>query len=142
MGEITDFLYKYRSYLIDEETADKILYDQDAAEDFAMEALSKAYGGFTMLPLDDIDTDPFLLTEFYVIRTDADRSGIARRVYLTMLCIPEIAASRTLSALFAVFFAFFFTDEAELAIAAGLKAYSSASALCIDGMAEMPIPKP
>jgi predicted exporter len=68
MGEITDFLYKYRSYLIDEETADKILNDQDgaAAEDFAMEALSKAYGGFTMLPLDDIDTDPFLLTEYHL----------------------------------------------------------------------------
>ena len=66
MGEITDFLYKYRSYLIDEETADKILSDEDgtAAEDFAMEALSKAYGGFTMLPLDNIDTDPFLLTEY------------------------------------------------------------------------------
>ena len=68
MGEITDFLYKYRSYLIDEEIADKILSDEDgtAAEDFAMEALSKAYGGFTMLPLDDIDTDPFLLTEYHL----------------------------------------------------------------------------
>ena len=64
MGEITDFLYQYRSYLIDEKTADSILAADQGAKDFALEALSKAYGGFTMLPLDNIDTDPFLLTEY------------------------------------------------------------------------------
>ncbi len=66
MGEITDFLYKYRWNLIDEKTADKILNDESglAAQDFALEALSKAYGGFTMLPLDNLDSDPFLLTEY------------------------------------------------------------------------------
>ncbi len=82
MGEITDFLYKYRSYLIDEETADKILNDQNAAEDFAMEALSKAYGGFTMLPLDDIDTDPFLLTEYHLQNylTSLQNAGTAMSV--------------------------------------------------------------
>ena len=82
MGEITDFLYKYRSYLIDEETADKILNDQDAAEDFAIEALSKAYGGFTMLPLDDIDTDPFLLTEYHLQNylTSLQNAGTAMSV--------------------------------------------------------------
>ena len=82
MGEITGFLYKYRSYLIDEETADKILNDQDAAEDFAMEALSKAYGGFTMLPLDDIDTDPFLLTEYHLQNylTSLQNAGTAMSV--------------------------------------------------------------
>lgn len=63
MGEITDFLYKYRSFLIDEKTADAILASDEGAQDFALEALSKAYGGFTMLPLDNIDSDPFLLTE-------------------------------------------------------------------------------
>ena len=66
MGEITDFLYKYRSYLIDEKTADQILNSPEGAPDFALEALSKAYGGFTMLPLDNIDTDPFLLTEYHL----------------------------------------------------------------------------
>ena len=64
MGEITDFLYQYRSYLIDEKTADAILADDEGVQNFALEALSKAYGGFTMLPLDNIDTDPFLLTEY------------------------------------------------------------------------------
>ena len=66
MSEITDFLYEYRSYLIDEKTADKILASDEGAMDFAMEALSKAYGGFTMLPLDSIDSDPFLLTEYHL----------------------------------------------------------------------------
>lgn len=66
MTEITDFLYEYRSYLIDEKTADKILASDKGALDFAMEALSKAYGGFTMLPLDSIDSDPFLLTEYHL----------------------------------------------------------------------------
>lgn len=66
MTEITDFLYEYRSYLIDEKTADKILASDEGAMDFAMEALSKAYGGFTMLPLDSIDSDPFLLTEYHL----------------------------------------------------------------------------
>ena len=64
MGEITDFLYNFRANLIDEKTADRILESEGGAEDFALEALSKAYGGFTMLPLDNIDTDPFLLTEY------------------------------------------------------------------------------
>ncbi len=65
LGEITEFLYKYRWNLIDEKTADAILEESEAgAEDFAMNALSQAYSGFTMLPLDNIDTDPFLLTEF------------------------------------------------------------------------------
>ena len=66
MGEITDFLYQYRSYLIDEKTADRILKSDEGAQDFALEALSKAYGGFTMLPLDNIDSDPFLLTEYHL----------------------------------------------------------------------------
>ncbi len=64
MGEITDFLYQYRSFLIDEKTADSILASDEGAQDFAIEALSKAYGGFTMLPLDNLDSDPFLLTEY------------------------------------------------------------------------------
>lgn len=64
MGEIADFLYQFRSFLIDEKTADSILASDEGAQDFAIEALSKAYGGFTMLPLDNLDSDPFLLTEY------------------------------------------------------------------------------
>ena len=64
MSEITDFLYENRWNLIDEKTADDILSSQDAAADFAMNALAQAYSGFTMLPLDNLESDPFLITEY------------------------------------------------------------------------------
>ncbi len=65
VSEITDFLYKYRWNLIDGKTAEAILNEsKGGAEDFAMNALSQAYSGFTILPLDNLDTDPFLLTEY------------------------------------------------------------------------------
>ncbi len=64
MSEITDFLYENRWNLIDEKTADDILSSQDAASDFAMNALAQAYSGFTMLPLDNLESDPFLITEY------------------------------------------------------------------------------
>lgn len=74
MTEITDFLYKFRWNLIDEKTADFILGTSDGspgggsgADEFALNALSKAYGGFTLLPLDNLDSDPFLLTEYNLI---------------------------------------------------------------------------
>ena len=68
MTEITDFLYKYRYNLIDEKTADAILGAESgsSAQDFALNALSEAYGGFTMLPLDNLDSDPFMLTEYHL----------------------------------------------------------------------------
>ncbi len=66
MGQITDFLYTHRSYLLDEKTSDAILNTSEGAGDFVLEALSKAYGSFTLLPLDNIDTDPFLLTEYHL----------------------------------------------------------------------------
>ena len=64
MTEITDFLYENRWNLLDEKTADEILESDEAAADFAMNALAQAYSGFTMLPLDNIESDPFLLTEY------------------------------------------------------------------------------
>lgn len=64
MSEITDFLYENRWNLLDEKTADDILSSQDAAADFAMNALAQAYSGFTMLPLDNLESDPFLITEY------------------------------------------------------------------------------
>lgn len=64
MSEITDFLYENRWNLLDEKTAEDILSSQDAAADFAMNALAQAYSGFTMLPLDNLESDPFLITEY------------------------------------------------------------------------------
>ena len=57
--EITDFFYKYRFDMLDDETVKAI--ENGGAEDFAQEAISRIYSPFTMLPLDDIDTDPFML---------------------------------------------------------------------------------
>ena len=67
IDEITDFLFKYKSYLIDEKTADRILESDQATQDFADEALGKAYSGFTILPLDNIEKDPFLTLELSYI---------------------------------------------------------------------------
>lgn len=68
MNEITDFLYQYRFNLIDEKTADSILGSSDddfsGAQEFAVNALSNAYSGFTMISLDNLESDPFLLTEY------------------------------------------------------------------------------
>ncbi len=64
MSEITDFLYENRWNLLDEKTADDILSSPDAASDFAMNALAQAYSGFTMLQLDNLESDPFLITEY------------------------------------------------------------------------------
>lgn len=60
---VTDFLYKYRWNLLSEETINQINSDE-GAQAFAMNALSQAYGGFTLLPLDNLGTDPFMLTEY------------------------------------------------------------------------------
>ena len=59
--EITDFFYRYRFDLLDDETVKAI--ENGGAEDFAQEAISRIYSPFTMLPLDNIDTDPFMLAE-------------------------------------------------------------------------------
>ncbi len=59
--DIYDYLYKYRYNLLDDETINKI--NADGGESFAMNALATAYSGFTLLPLDDLDSDPFMLSE-------------------------------------------------------------------------------
>lgn len=59
----TDFLYKFRWNLLDDETID-LLNSEGGPEEFAINALSQAYSGFTLLPLDNLETDPFLLTEY------------------------------------------------------------------------------
>ena len=59
--EIGDFFFKYRFDLLDNETIKAI--ENGGAEDFAQEAISRIYSPFTMLPLDNIDSDPFMLAE-------------------------------------------------------------------------------
>lgn len=62
ISDVTDFLYKYRWNMLDEKTASFV--QNGGAQEFAFNALAQAYGGFTMLPLDNLETDPFMLTEY------------------------------------------------------------------------------
>ncbi len=61
VSSVTDYIYKYRWNLLDEETSNKII--NGGAEEYSQNALAQAYGSFNMLPLDNLDTDPFMLTE-------------------------------------------------------------------------------
>lgn len=62
VDEVLDYIYKYRWNLLDDETIEKI-NAPGGAETFAQNALAQVYGAFTMTSLDNLDTDPFLLTE-------------------------------------------------------------------------------
>ena len=63
LTDVTDFLYKYRWNLLDKAAVAE-LQQPGGPEEFAMNALAQAYGGFTMLPLDNLESDPFMLTEY------------------------------------------------------------------------------
>jgi predicted exporter len=55
------YLHQYRYALLDK--ADKALLENGGAEALASEALASAFGAFTLSPLDNLETDPFLLAE-------------------------------------------------------------------------------
>lgn len=61
LEEIASFFHKHRFNMLDDETINSL--ENGGAEDFAENALSLAYSPFTMLPLDNIETDPFMLAE-------------------------------------------------------------------------------
>ena len=62
MEELTDFLYKYRFNLLPQSAIDAINSPGGDAE-FAENAIYQAFSPFTMLPLDSLDRDPFMLQE-------------------------------------------------------------------------------
>ena len=61
MAEFIEYLYQYRFVIAGKETLD--LLETGRAEEIAMDALASAYGLFNFSSLDNIDRDPFLLTE-------------------------------------------------------------------------------
>lgn len=63
LSDVTEFLYKYRWNLLND-SAIEMINSEGGAETFAMNALGQIYGGFTMLPLDNLETDPFMLAEY------------------------------------------------------------------------------
>lgn len=62
IGEVTDFVQKYRYNLLDNGTAAR-LCEAGGAEEFAQNALAKAYSAFTFSSLESLDSDPFMLGE-------------------------------------------------------------------------------
>lgn len=60
-GEIMKFIDRYKFNLLDEETIDTL--NNGGQQEFAQNALATAYSGFTMTPLENLEKDPFLLTE-------------------------------------------------------------------------------
>lgn len=81
LSEITDFLYNFRTNLLDENTISALNTPQ-GVENFSLNALSQAYSGFTLLPLDNLENDPFLLTEYDIQNylTNLQNSGTAMSV--------------------------------------------------------------
>lgn len=61
-GKIVEYINNFKYNLIDSETIDE-LNSEGGAESFAQDALSKAYGAFTMTSLENLESDPFMLGE-------------------------------------------------------------------------------
>ncbi len=62
LDEIFDFFYRNRFLLLDKNFIAKI-NSPDGKDEIAEAALEKAYGGFSMMPMEYISGDPFFLTE-------------------------------------------------------------------------------
>jgi len=61
IAEITEFLFKSRFVIAGENTIE--LLESGNAGEIAMDALASVFGTFNFIPLNNIDKDPFLLTE-------------------------------------------------------------------------------
>ena len=59
IADFTDYLYKYRFVIAGSETRN--LLETGRAGEIAEDALASAFGAFTFVPLNNIETDPFLL---------------------------------------------------------------------------------
>lgn len=61
-GAILNFIDSYKYNLLDSKTVEE-LNEEGGAEIFAQDALSKAYGAFTITSLENLEHDPFMLAE-------------------------------------------------------------------------------
>jgi predicted exporter len=61
IAEFAQYLYDYRFVIAGKRTLE--LLEAGKAEEIAFDALAAAYGAFNLVPLDNIDKDPFLLSE-------------------------------------------------------------------------------
>ncbi len=62
LSGITDFLYDYRWNLLSDQTINQI-NEAGGAEAFSENAVMQAYSPFNMIPLDNLESDPFMLTQ-------------------------------------------------------------------------------
>lgn len=62
LTDVQDFVYNYRWNLLTPQQVEKI-NSPGGAQAFADNALMQSFGFFTLLPLDNLDTDPFMLAE-------------------------------------------------------------------------------
>jgi predicted exporter len=61
MAEFSRYLYDYRFVITGKETL--ALLENGGAEEIAQDALASAFGAFNLIPLTNIESDPFLLAE-------------------------------------------------------------------------------
>lgn len=61
MSEIMDFVYRYRWNFLDEETVRQI--EDGGVEEFCQDALARAFSPFSMMPMENLELDPFMLGE-------------------------------------------------------------------------------
>ena len=61
IADFNRYLYDYRFVIAGDDTL--TLLENGQAEEIAYDALASAFGAFNMVPLDNIETDPFLLTQ-------------------------------------------------------------------------------
>ncbi len=59
---LSDLIYEYRYNYLDSQTVNQ-LNTVSGPQDFAQNALARAFSAFTVTSLDNLETDPFLLTE-------------------------------------------------------------------------------
>ncbi len=90
LSSVTDYLYDYRWNLLDKESIE-LINSPDGAYDFAQDAIMQAYSPFTMLPLDNLDTDPFMLTETNAnaLLASVKKSGTAMSVKDSVLASKQ-----------------------------------------------------
>lgn len=87
LDDIFDFFYRNRFLLLDKHSIAK-LHSPGGKDEIAEAALEKAYGGFSMMPMEYISGDPFFLTENALeqcIATISD-SGTAMTLQDGVLC--------------------------------------------------------
>ena len=61
-SDVTDFLFKYRWNLLDEKSID-LINSEGGAETFSQNAAATAFGFFTLSSMENIERDPFMLSE-------------------------------------------------------------------------------